>query len=176
MQADFYGAVPGQPAKRQTKKRQKGRKASGSGSGSGAGSGSGRTKVQAPAPVLDSGDRKGGDKAERKKVFHVEGYVFGESLGKGTFGKVDKAEHKMTGVPVAMKILEKSRITDIADVNRVTREIRILKRVRHENVVRLFNVIDTLDRTYIPCFCCCECIYSAIGLMSCRYLSGDRVS
>lgn len=82
------------------------------------------------------------------KAFQVEGYTFGDTLGQGTFGKVDKAEHLMTGVSVAMKILEKARITEIADVNRVTREIRILKRVCHPNVVRLFNVIDTLERTF----------------------------
>ena len=41
----------------------------------------------------------------------------------------------MTGENVAIKILEKDKIKDHADVERVTREIHILKIVRHPNVV-----------------------------------------
>lgn len=58
-------------------------------------------------------------------------------------GKVKKGIHKLTGLPVAIKILEKERIADLADVARVKREIHILTRVRHPNVIRLFEVIDS---------------------------------
>jgi 5'-AMP-activated protein kinase catalytic alpha subunit len=51
--------------------------------------------------------------------------------------------HKLTGLPVAIKILEKERIVDLADVERVKREIHILTRVRHPNVIRLYEVIDS---------------------------------
>jgi 5'-AMP-activated protein kinase catalytic alpha subunit len=37
-------------------------------------------------------------------------------LGKGTFGKVKLATHIPTGEKVAIKILEKDRIIDVADV------------------------------------------------------------
>jgi len=36
---------------------------------------------------------------------------------------------------VAIKILEKDRITEIADVERVAREIHILKLLRHPNII-----------------------------------------
>jgi len=41
---------------------------------------------------------------------------------------------------VAIKILEKDKIKDQSDVERVTREIHILKIVRHPNVIQLYEV------------------------------------
>lgn len=73
----------------------------------------------------------------------VSHYAVGRTIGEGTFGKVVKGIHKLTGLPVAIKILEKERIVDLADVERVKREIHILTRVRHPNVIRLFEVIDS---------------------------------
>ena len=43
-------------------------------------------------------------------------YSIGKTLGEGTFGKVKKGIHKDTGLTVAIKILEKERIVDAADV------------------------------------------------------------
>ncbi len=42
-----------------------------------------------------------------------------------------------------MKILEKERIKDVADVERVTREIHILKIVRHPCIIQLYEIIET---------------------------------
>jgi 5'-AMP-activated protein kinase, catalytic alpha subunit len=66
--------------------------------------------------------------------------VIGKSLGKGTFGKVKQATHTLTGEKVAVKILEKDKIKDKKDVERITREIKILKKVRHPNVIQLYEV------------------------------------
>lgn len=62
-------------------------------------------------------------------------FVTGRSLGQGTFGKVRLGTHLITGEKVAIKILEKDKIKDQSDVERVTREIHILKIVRHPNVI-----------------------------------------
>ena len=43
--------------------------------------------------------------------------------------------HTLTGEKVAIKILEKERITDVSDVERVAREIHILKLIRHPNII-----------------------------------------
>ena len=61
--------------------------------------------------------------------------MLGKSLGKGTFGKVKMAVHSLTNEKVAIKILEKSRIKDKKDIERISREIKILKKVRHPNVI-----------------------------------------
>lgn len=47
-----------------------------------------------------------------------------------------------------VQVLEKSRIKTIADVKRVSREIKILKRVRHPNVIALYEVMDTPSTIY----------------------------
>lgn len=46
-------------------------------------------------------------------------------------------------------MLEKNKIVGAADVARVTREIDILKRNRHPNIVRLLDVLDTPSRIYL---------------------------
>ena len=48
--------------------------------------------------------------------------------------------HTITNEQVAIKILEKDKIKDKSDVERVTREINILKKVRHPNVIQLYEV------------------------------------
>jgi 5'-AMP-activated protein kinase catalytic alpha subunit len=45
----------------------------------------------------------------------------GKTIGEGTFGKVKSAIHKPTNQQVAIKILEKTKITEVADVERVSR-------------------------------------------------------
>jgi serine/threonine protein kinase len=75
--------------------------------------------------------------------------MLGKTIGEGTFGKVKIAVHAPTGERVAVKILEKSRIKDQADVRRVNREIKILKRARHTNVIQLYEVIDTSNAIYL---------------------------
>lgn len=59
----------------------------------------------------------------------------GKTLGEGTFGKVKLATHTLTNEKVAVKILEKERIVDVSDVERVSREIHILKLLRHPSII-----------------------------------------
>ncbi|CAK4468231.1 unnamed protein product [Aphanomyces euteiches] len=76
-------------------------------------------------------------------------YVLGKTIGRGTFGKVKIGMHLSTGEKVAVKILEKCRILEIADAERVAREIKILKRNFHSNVIQLYQVIDTSEAIYL---------------------------
>ncbi|RHZ40079.1 hypothetical protein DYB31_009224, partial [Aphanomyces astaci] len=76
-------------------------------------------------------------------------YVLGKTIGRGTFGKVKIGMHLSTGEKVAVKILEKCRILEIADAERVAREIKILKRNFHTNVIQLYQVIDTSEAIYL---------------------------
>lgn len=44
---------------------------------------------------------------------------------------------------VAVKVLEKSRIKEKKDVERISREIKILKQLHHPNVVQIYEIIET---------------------------------
>jgi 5'-AMP-activated protein kinase catalytic alpha subunit len=71
--------------------------------------------------------------------------MLGRTIGEGTFGKVKLGTHILTGEKVAVKILEKDRIKDVADVERVAREIHILKLIRHPNIIQLYEVSSNID-------------------------------
>lgn len=79
----------------------------------------------------------------------VTQYLLGRTLGEGTFGKVKIGTHIVTGEKVAIKILEKSKIKDKSDIERVTREIHILKIMRHPNVIQLYEIIETPKQLYL---------------------------
>ena len=96
--------------------------------------------------VPQSGRSKPGSSGARKVVGQ---YMLGKTIGEGTFGKVKLAVHLPTGEKVAVKILEKSRIKEQADVRRVNREIKILKKSRHANIVQLYEVLDTQNSIYL---------------------------
>lgn len=81
---------------------------------------------------------------------HIGPYVIGSSashseknLGQGTFGKVKLATHTPTGELVAIKILEKSKINEVSDIERVSRELHILKLMRHPHIIQLYEVVET---------------------------------
>lgn len=65
----------------------------------------------------------------------VGNYKIEKTIGQGTFGKVKLAIHSLTGEKVAVKILEKDRIADSSDIERVSRELHILKLIRHPNII-----------------------------------------
>ena len=70
-------------------------------------------------------------------------YIITRTIGEGTFGKVKLGIHTLTQEKVAIKVLEKDRIIDASDVERVTREIHILKLIRHPNIIQLYEIIET---------------------------------
>jgi 5'-AMP-activated protein kinase catalytic alpha subunit len=64
-------------------------------------------------------------------------------LGKGAFGLVSLARSVVTGELVAMKTVDKSKLTNENLRKTVEHEIRILKKLKHKRIVRLYEVIDT---------------------------------
>mmetsp|Transcript_29035 Transcript_29035/g.51943 ORF Transcript_29035/g.51943 Transcript_29035/m.51943 type:complete len:477 (+) Transcript_29035:2223-3653(+) len=76
-------------------------------------------------------------------------YLLGKSIGEGTFGKVKLGTQVLTGERVAIKVLEKQRILDVSDVERVAREIHILKQIRHPNIIQLYEIIETPKQLYL---------------------------
>ena len=80
---------------------------------------------------------------------YIGQFILGEKLGQGTFGVVVLGTHQLTGEKVAIKILEKEKIIQEADKTRIEREIKILKNMRHNNIVHLYDVKETASSLYI---------------------------
>ena len=86
---------------------------------------------------------------ERLGTKQIGHYNLGKSIGEGTFGKVKLGTHILSNEKVAIKILEKDKINDVSDVERVAREIHILKQIRHPNVCQLYEIIETSRQLYL---------------------------
>eukprot|EP00794_Sanderia_malayensis_P000605 gene605-1267_t len=74
----------------------------------------------------------------------VGSYLLGETIGEGSFAKVKIAIHVSTGEKVAIKIINKKKAREDRYVSRnLKREAEIMQLVRHRNVVRLLEVMET---------------------------------
>ncbi len=70
-------------------------------------------------------------------------YKITKLIGKGAFGKVTLATHKLTGKLVAIKTIDKSYMKDDFSRRKVMQEVYILKKIRHPNVIRLLEVFES---------------------------------
>ncbi|KAF8097448.1 hypothetical protein N665_0289s0035 [Sinapis alba] len=75
-------------------------------------------------------------------------YEMGKLLGHGTFAKVYLARNVKTGESVAIKVIDKEKILKGGLIAHIKREISILRRVRHPNIVQLFEVMATKAKIY----------------------------
>ena len=97
----------------------------------------------------------GKSKSEVKKI-----YDFGDLLGTGNFAEVFKCKLKesergytKTGgakgaiaKDVAIKVIDKSKVEDMEDI---TREIDIMQKVDHPNIIQLFEVFDEPKKMHL---------------------------
>ena len=83
------------------------------------------------------------------KTQTIDQFILGQKLGQGTFGLVRLATHILTGEKVAVKILDKEKVLQESDKNRLEREIKILKILRHPNIVHLYNVIQNSTSIFL---------------------------
>ena len=72
----------------------------------------------------------------------IEDFTIGKEIGKGAFAVVKSAHHSISNTKLAVKIYEKFKLLDPQKKNSVTREIQILKKIDHPNIVKLHEVID----------------------------------
>ena len=79
----------------------------------------------------------------------IGNYILFDQIGMGTFSKVTRAVHIITEQVVAVKILEKEKIEDDIDVERIIREIEILKNINHPNIAQMFETYSTVHNIYL---------------------------
>ncbi|XP_033844360.1 MAP/microtubule affinity-regulating kinase 3a isoform X6 [Periophthalmus magnuspinnatus] len=79
---------------------------------------------------------------------HVGNYRLLKTIGKGNFAKVKLARHILTGREVAIKIIDKTQLNPNS-LQKLFREVRIMKILNHPNIVKLFEVIETERTLYL---------------------------
>nr|XP_029543852.1 MAP/microtubule affinity-regulating kinase 3 isoform X9 [Oncorhynchus nerka] len=79
---------------------------------------------------------------------HVGNYRLLKTIGKGNFAKVKLARHILTGREVAIKIIDKTQLNSNS-LQKLFREVRIMKLLNHPNIVKLFEVIETERTLYL---------------------------
>lgn len=70
-------------------------------------------------------------------------------LGQGSYASVKLALEKSTNKRFAIKVYEKYRLTDPHRLNNVKREISILKKLEHQNIIKLFYALDEKRQIFL---------------------------
>ncbi|XP_054982537.1 serine/threonine-protein kinase SIK1 [Sorex araneus] len=84
----------------------------------------------------------------QQKPLRVGFYDIEQTLGKGNFAVVKLARHRVTKTQVAIKIIDKTRL-DSSNLEKIYREVRIMKLLNHPHIIRLYQVMETKDMLYI---------------------------
>ncbi|KAG1807390.1 Pkinase-domain-containing protein [Suillus variegatus] len=70
-------------------------------------------------------------------------YILLQTVGEGEFGKVKLGLHSQWGEEVAVKLIRRGNIDTSVRMSKVEREIEVLRTLKHPNIVRLYDVIET---------------------------------
>ena len=76
-------------------------------------------------------------------------YSLKETIGKGSFSKVKLGINKLTGEKVAIKILDKKKIKINSERKRIQRELNIIKKLNHINIIKILQIKEDTNNIYI---------------------------
>ena len=81
-------------------------------------------------------------------------YLVIEKIGAGSFGKVYKVRHHITGQLRAMKMIKKETVNYQDDTREFLKEIEILSKIDHPNIIKIFEYFyDDLNYYIITELC-----------------------
>merc|ERR1719183_3434625 len=72
-----------------------------------------------------------------------------ESLGKGSFGVVQKIQRKGTNQIYALKSMRKHEVIDGNLVDQVELEIQVQRKLKHQNVLRLYRHFEDAETVFL---------------------------
>ena len=109
-------------------------------------------------------EKKNSQNTTNKKPKRKGNYILEETIGEGAFAKVKLGKHIYTGEKVAIKILNKNKLFQdvndenengndndsiLNDIKKIRKEINILKRLKHRNIVQLYEIMESKTNLYI---------------------------
>ncbi|XP_009004063.1 testis-specific serine/threonine-protein kinase 4 isoform X1 [Callithrix jacchus] len=77
------------------------------------------------------------------------GYELGKVIGNGSYGTVYEAFYTKQKIMVAVKIISKKKASDDYLNKFMTREIQVMKVLRHKYLINFYQAIETTSRVYI---------------------------
>nr|CDS29252.1 serine:threonine protein kinase [Hymenolepis microstoma] len=99
-----------------------------------------------------AGDAPAGAPPPAKRAWrdqpHVGKYKLIRTLGSGNFAKVKLAQHITTKKEVAVKVIDKGKLNH-ASLNKLFREVNVMKQLNHPNIVKLYEVIESDRHVYL---------------------------
>lgn len=79
----------------------------------------------------------------------ISKYIIGNEIGKGAYATVKSVILKESKQKYAMKIYDKFKLFDKSKKEAVLREIQVMKKIDHKNIVKIIEVIHTEKQVYI---------------------------
>lgn len=76
-------------------------------------------------------------------------YTFKNRLGEGSYSQVFLGINVETKTQVAIKVVNEKTVKDPFMKKMLIQEIEVLKAISHPNLVKLFDVIETVNNIYI---------------------------
>lgn len=73
----------------------------------------------------------------------LDAYSIGKQIGQGAYASVKIVQHRASSGYYALKVYEKYKLTDPMKRKAVQREIVVLKKVDHPNIIKMYELIDT---------------------------------
>ena len=100
--------------------------------------------LEVSKPKEETQDKK---KEEEVIVFSnnhsTEDYVFGSKIGQGAYATVHIGMNKKVNKREALKIYLKDKMKDLQRKKSVRREIKLMKRLDHPNIAKMYDAIET---------------------------------
>ena len=90
-------------------------------------------------------------KISKNNLFNgkIEDYLITKELGRGSYAVVKLAMHKISKERYAIKIYTKESLLDPQKRNTVKNEVNILNQLNHNNIMKLYEVIDSSKYLYL---------------------------
>ena len=91
----------------------------------------------------------------KQREVMIGDYIVKHTIGKGTFSRVKLGINKYSGEKVAIKILDKLKIVEKEDLERIIREMRMLSELDNEHVIKVYQIYED-DNHYLIIMEYCE--------------------
>jgi len=110
---------------------------------------SGTPRAETPSGRAEAQKYDDADAPLARSDRSLDDYIIGKQVGQGAYATVRFGMQKENGTKVAIKIYEKYKLLDPQRRKSVWREIKLMERLNHPNVVKFVDAVDTVKQVCI---------------------------